>query len=264
MLRTLRLSEKLRRSLVKSGITGEIVAHGAKTNLGAISRLLKLDPYVTFGVEAINTAVKQKAVNQDHVEQVMAEALGTPVARFRRPGPGYIAPQLTAPKLNLMAAHIDVTIKNGGLFLLATAHPGSLLSYYSRLVHYISDKGGKVYHTPTPFQVAEYRWLDSIDGVHVLSDQGNLLHTHDSLIFSQFLDQLPNKPAVVLADHGYAGAAINAQIKTVAIHDVDDPGIALAAQLGCDVLPIPMNDNQLNLPTVTALEAVLEARRNEP
>ncbi len=57
----------------------------------------------------------------------------------------------------------------------------------------------------------------------------------------------------------FAGAAINRGIKTIAIHDVDDPGIAVAAHLGCDVLAIPMTDNQLNQPTATVIDAVLSA-----
>jgi len=262
MLRTLHLPDKLRRSLVKSGITGEIASHGAKTNLDSIARLIKLDPYVSFGINAVTDAVKKKQVDQKAVIKVMADALGTTVDRFCQPGPGYIDPQWTATKLSLMLDRLSEAAAKQGTFLIATSHPGSLMTYYSVLGRYVEDLGGQVYRTPDPYQVGEYRWFDQLDGVHVLSDQGNLLHTHDSPAFARFLAHLPEPPSVVLSDHGYAGAAINAGLYTIALHDVDDPGIPLAEHLGSDVLIVPMNDNQLNVPTAIALQALIDSRKN--
>ena len=260
MLRSLILPQKLRLSLVKSGITGEIRAHGAKTNLESIKRLLKKDPYVTFGVDAVHTAIDKKQITYDRMLEVMACALGTSTERFCQPGPGYIDPQLTAARLNEMIDLIDEVATAGGTFVVATAHPGSLMNYYFKLIDYINARGGKVYRAQELVKVGDYRWIDQVAGVHVLSDEGNILHTHDAGGFAIFLKSLPLKPDLVITDHGYAGAAMNAGLKTVALHDVDDPGIPLAAELGADVLVIPMNDNQLNLPTASAITAILDAR----
>jgi hypothetical protein len=260
MLRALHLPDKLRRSLVKSGITGEIGSHGAKTNLDSIDRLLKLDPYVTFGIDTVNEAVRQRQVDHAAVIKVMADALGTTIDRFQQPGPGYIDPQWTATKLSLMLDRLTESAQKRRLFLLATSHPGSLLTYYSMLGRFVAKQGGTVYRVQQPFQVGEYRWFDQVDGVHVLSDEGNLMHTHDSGGFAHFLRGMSQKPDVIVADHGYAGAAINAGIYTISIHDVDDPGIPLAEHLGSNVLIVPMNDNQLNVPTAVALQALIDSR----
>jgi hypothetical protein len=260
MLRNLHLPDKLRASLLKSGITGEISAHGSGTNITAINRMLKLDPYVTFGIKIVQEAMQQKQFTQTQVIEIMADSLGTPSARFRREGPGYIDPHLTGAKLNEMVDLLATSAERHAVFLVATAHPGSLTTYYFKLIDFIISRGGRVYRAPHLVKVADYRWIDQIGGVHMLSDQGGLLHTHDAVGFTKFLGQLTTLPDIVLADHGYAGAAINRGIKTVAIHDVDDPGIPLAAHLGEDILTIPMNDNQLNLPTAQALEAILDSR----
>jgi hypothetical protein len=260
MLRNLHLPDKLRASLLKSGITGEISAHGSTTNITAINRMLKNDPYVTFGIDVVKDAVVAKQFTQGQMIEVMADALGTPSARFRKDGPGYIDPQLTASRLSEMIDQVTTAARKHSVFLVATAHPGSLTSYYFKLIDYIISNGGRVYRAPHLVKVADYRWIDQIGGVHILSDQGGLLHTHDAIGFSKFLAQLDTLPDIVLADHGYAGAAMNAHIRTIAIHDVDDPGIPLAAHLGEDVLTIPMNDNQLNMPTASALQAILDSR----
>jgi hypothetical protein len=130
-----------------------------------------------------------------------------------------------------------------------------LASYYLYLASFVSTHGGRIYRSPVPVKIAEYRWIDDVNGVHMLTDEGALMHTHDSIGFDHFLNGLTEVPALVIADHGYAGAAINHGFKTIALHDVDDPGIPLAAHLGANLIAIPMNDNQLNVPTASVIEA---------
>ena len=261
MLGTKKLRSKLRHSLLQSGVTGEIKAHGARKNLGSIKLLLKQDVYATFGIAMVHEAVKARTITNKSAIAIVAASQGITPERYQQAGPGYIEPSATAAGLDRMMDAIDDAIKSDGLFVVATAHPGSMLAYYQDIIAYIRDKGGRVYETPEPFLIAPYRWIDCVGGVHVLTDEGNLLHTHEAAGFYRFLDQIDETPALVLADHGYAGAAINRAIKTVAIHDVDDPGIPVAAHLGLDVIAIPMNDNQRNVPTVAVIEAVLADRR---
>jgi hypothetical protein len=255
MFKALRLPGRFRKVLVSSGVTGEISAHGAKTNLESIDRLLALDPYVTFGIRVVEQAIKQKNLHRPQVIEVMAASLGITVERFNQPGPGYIDPGLTAERLHTALKLMHGVADSGGLVVLATAHPGSLASYYLALASFITENGGRVYRSNSPVKIAEYRWIDDVGGVHMLTDEGALMHTHDSIGFDHFLHGLPEPPALVIADHGYAGAAINHGLKTIALHDVDDPGIPLAAHLGANIVAIPMNDNQLNIPTATVIEA---------
>jgi len=54
------------------------------------------------------------------------------------------------------------------------------------------------------------------------------------------------KADLVVADHGFAGAALNHAIRTLAIYDTDDPALPVAAYLGEPVRAIPVHDNRYN------------------
>jgi hypothetical protein len=49
---------------------------------------------------------------------------------------------------------------------------------------------------------------------------------------------------MVLGDHGFAGAAIARGIPTIAIMDINDHALAIAAAEGKDVTVIPLDDNR--------------------
>jgi ribosomal protein S2 len=70
------------------------------------------------------------------------------------------------------------------------------------------------------------------------------------------LDDARRLPDLVIADHGFAGEAINRGIPTVAIMDTNDPGLAVAKKLGANVIIVPMNDNRPNVVTREAAELV--------
>ena len=56
-------------------------------------------------------------------------------------------------------------------------------------------------------------------------------------------DDAGERPDLVLADHGFAGAAIEAGIDTVSIADVNDPAPVAAAALGRTRTVVVMDDN---------------------
>jgi ribosomal protein S2 len=91
----------------------------------------------------------------------------------------------------------------------------------------------------------------------VLSDTCAALHSHDSRAMELMLDGADRMPDLVIADHGFAGEAINRGIPTVAVMDTNDPGLAVARKLGADVVIVPMNDNR---PNVVTREAALLVR----
>jgi hypothetical protein len=66
-------------------------------------------------------------------------------------------------------------------------------------------------------------------------------------------------PDLVVADHGFAGAAVAEGIPTVAIMDTNDPALAVVARRGAEGLTvIPMDDNRPQNSYAVALE-VLQA-----
>jgi hypothetical protein len=211
----------------------------------AIRRMLKFDPYFAFGIEAIKSA----ALTEARVTEIMAKALGVDAERLEDDGSGYIDPDLTILQLGKMIEAIDEAIDLHQMILLATAHPGSLLKFYLRLQDYILQHHGKVFNLGQSLPAGPFLWMDSVQSVVVMSDMGSLLHTHDHEPMEVLLKTANQPIGLAISDHGFAGAAINRGIKTVALHDVDDPGIPVAKDIGLNVIPVPMNDNQLNVRT---------------
>jgi hypothetical protein len=61
---------------------------------------------------------------------------------------------------------------------------------------------------------------------------------------------------LVVADHGFAGAAVAAGIPTVAIMDTNDPALAVVARRGADLTVVPMDDNRPLNSYASALEVL--------
>ena len=107
-----------------------------------------------------------------------------------------------------------------------------------------------------PLQTISNMWLDWVGDCMAVTDEGSLLHTHLGLNMPKLLET--GNIDLVVADHGFAVAAINAQIPVVAFFDTDDPAIPLAASIQPNIIAVPLNDNQKNNATAEAFRVVLE------
>ena len=61
---------------------------------------------------------------------------------------------------------------------------------------------------------------------------------------------------LVVADHGFAGAAVAAGIPTVAVMDTNDPALAVVDLRGADLTVVPMDDNRPQNSYAAALEVL--------
>jgi hypothetical protein len=61
---------------------------------------------------------------------------------------------------------------------------------------------------------------------------------------------------LVVADHGFAGAAVAAGVPTVAVMDTNDPAFAVAVVRGADLTAVPMDDNRPPNSYAAALEVL--------
>ncbi|MDP9021877.1 MAG: phosphatase, partial [Actinomycetota bacterium] len=85
-----------------------------------------------------------------------------------------------------------------------------------------------------------------LDGVTCAWSGGELMHTHRSGLAEAMLDELERQrrnPDLVLADHGYAGAAVERRLPTLSIADVNDPALMLAQARGRTDAVLPIDDN---------------------
>ena len=131
--------------------------------------------------------------------------------------------------------------------LATTGHPTGLLEHHIRVADAYRKSGGKLLRLrEEEFLTAKKgrREVRYTGGVGCLADWGQLLHTHSAWAMEQLLEAQP-WPDVVLGDHGFAGAAIERQIPTVAVMDINDPALAIAWAEHKDVVVVPMDDNRL-------------------
>ena len=94
--------------------------------------------------------------------------------------------------------------------------------------------------------------------VGALGNGASLWHTHSPDPMRDLLQGL-GAVDLVVADHGFAGAAVVAGIPTVAVMDTNDPALAVVVQRGADLTVVPMDDNRPQGSYAIALE-VLKAQ----
>jgi len=85
-----------------------------------------------------------------------------------------------------------------------------------------------------------YRYLR---GVGAVTDGVRGLHTHSPLPMEQVLDA-GERPELVFADHGFAGAAVSRGIPVIACMDTNDTALAVAHARGRDITLIPLDDGR--------------------
>jgi hypothetical protein len=133
--------------------------------------------------------------------------------------------------------------------LLATGHPVGLVLLYAAVGELLVAHGASLLR---PLEGDRWRSLGRareiryLHGVAILTDRGSSIHTHASEPMERMLaasEAAGGLPDLVFADHGFAGAGIEAGIDTISIADVNDPAPVAAAALGRTRTVIVMDDN---------------------
>jgi len=236
--------------LLAASVAGTCTSHGAENNLRKIGLLLEADANNTYGMEEL-----LRGTSFDEAYSAVSDQLGNPPDREENPGRGCIDPAHTAAGLLAAGERIREVAEDGGSFVVATGHPGALLSYYLGLSRWIEELGGEVLSARTQGRYNRNSFLDWVGAVGTLGNGASLLHTHSPDPMRDLLDEL-DAVDLVVADHGYAGAAVAAGIPTVAIMDTNDPAFAVAARRGADLTAIPMDDNRPQDSYAVALEVL--------
>lgn len=239
-------------SLLRAGVAGTGTSHGAENNLYKIRAMSWEDENYTFGMEDL-----LRGVSFEEAYEATAHEIGYPPDYEEQPGRGCINPARTAAGLLEAGRRIREAAEGGGRIILGTGHPGALLMYYLGVARWIQALGGKLL-TTAPHIRGDEPLLDWAGPVAVLGDGASLRHTHDPAPMGRILAEVRGGVDLVIADHGFAGAAVAAGIPAVAIMDTNDPAFAVAARRGADLAVVPMDDNRPQNSYAAALE-VLEA-----
>lgn len=221
------------------------VATSRDSNVANIDKMLAGDPDYHFGVRLTRdwTAADVLAV--------MARRVGVDPDPGRRHGTDRIDPPLTLAGLDAAAERIGRAASDGARVLVATGHPTGLLALYLPVVAAL-ERAGCTLLTPSdgrpiPGIGRRPKYLRYAGPVAVLATAADLVHTHRAEPMRAMLRELRDSgeppPDLVIADHGWAGAAADAGIPTVGFADCNDPGVFIAAEQGLDIVAVPLDDN---------------------
>lgn len=234
--------DEAREALLSAGITGPHQSHGRRSTLGKIAPLLEGDPDKTFGLSGM------EGHSEAEVLSYMARLTGCSDDLACLEDDDFIDPDLTIAGILAAAERLRDHARAGGTLLAATGHPTGMLEHNMRVVDTFMAAGGKIVRpreeerlpTTKPSRHVEVRYTG---GVGCLADWGQLKHTHLPDAMEALLEAEP-WPEMVFADHGFAGAAIERGIPTIAIMDINDHALAVAAAERRDVTIVPLDDNR--------------------
>ena len=238
------MSDDLRSHLVASRIAGEVATPRAE-NWRNAARMAEGRLRYDFGLRPRRTWTPEQ------VMEVMARRCGTRADLSVRDGVDTIDPDLTVAALERWRERLAKAAAGGERVLLATGHPTGILVIHLQVAAALRAAGADVL---VPEQDWAWRWPEAwghdrprhvraVNGVHVLASGGELLHTHEPEPMQALLAALDTPPDLVVADHGWAGAAAEAGIDTLGMADCNDPALFVAEEEGKPIVTVPLDDN---------------------
>lgn len=235
----------LREHLVRTRIAGD-VATGRENNLGHYRSLADRDPRYLFGLRP------EGGWSYQDVLELMAKSAGVVADPGHRQGQDTIDPDRTIDAVEAMAETIAGVLRGGApRILVATGHPTGLLTVHMALARLLREHGatlmdtaeGWSYRAPGFDGVRQIRYMDD---VAMLANRGTFVHTHDPAPMEAMIAEFgAERPDLVIADHGWAGAAGEAGILTVGFADSNDPALFVGEAEGKIAVTVPLDDNVL-------------------
>lgn len=237
--------EQLRDHLVATRIAGD-VATPRQDNLRNFRLLSERAPLYTFGLDL------SRSWTPGEVLATMAERCGVSPDPGHLTGPDTIDPDRTLDRLDAMAEQLRRAAVDRARVVLATGHPTGLLPLHIAVGAALAEAGATVLLAGTGRTTScEGRHVEirHVAGVAVIRSGGDLAHTHAPEPMRRMLDALAADgeapPDLVMADHGYAGAAATAGITTVGFADSNDPALFAGEAEGLVDVAVPLDDNVL-------------------
>ena len=237
----------LREHLVESRIAGDVDTT-REDNLLKYGLLASRMPKAMFGLELSGRW------NLDDVLALMVAKVGVSPDTAHLRGTDRIDPDRTLDALERMSEHLARAARDRSRVLLATGHPAGLLVVQLAVAAALSTAGAAVltpgdgfsYQSTTRFGRVD-RHVRYVQGVAVVSNRGDLNHTHSPVPMRGLLADLVERgealPDLVVADHGWAGAAGEAGITTVGFADCNDPALFVGEAEGKVAVSVPLDDN---------------------
>ncbi len=239
----------LRAYLVAARIAGD-VATTRQNNLANYARMSRREPSYLFGLQPDGRWTVPDVV------ALMAQRCGVSPDLSYASGPDTIDPDRTLDALDGMAQRLREAARRRERVLVATGHPVALRPTHTGVAQALRATGCSLL-TPAagarlPDGDVAYGGqsgrIGYVDDVGVLVGPSGLLeHTHSPLLMQIALAELAATgeapPDLVVADHGWAGAAGQAGIDVVGFADSNDPALFVGEAEGRVLVSVPLDDN---------------------
>ncbi|HUG87272.1 MAG TPA: phosphatase [Actinomycetota bacterium] len=234
-------SEHPRQALIEALLDGGVAgvnSHDRPDVLWKIQRLCEGDPDLQFGLTGVDRMPPGELVD------LMAREGGFDADPDLKHGLVMVDPELVIRGCEAIGDRLALAAERGERVLLATGHPSGLPLLYQASGRLLTDHGAKLLRPLEGFtwkQDGRERQIRYMSGVAVYTDRASALHTHSPEPMRRMLEEVT--PDLVFADHGFAGAAIEAGIDTASIADVNDPALVVAWRQGRGGPVVVMDDN---------------------
>jgi hypothetical protein len=220
---------ELERALLAGTVAG-FASHPLDNVRGNALMLLDRDPDKEFGMRGL-----QEGMDLERVLSLVETAAGAPIDRDARYGPVDIRPGPIVEACTPAGERLAQACARGETVVLATGHPTGLAHLYHELAGFLRARGARIVERAHGASWRDghlgHAWfVDHWDGVAMLTDGREPRHTHWPHAMHRILED--GAPDLVFADHGFAGAAIEAGVETISIADVNDPALLVAKAQG--------------------------------
>jgi hypothetical protein len=239
----------LEQYLVESRIAGP-VATPRESNLSHARRLAAGEPAFEFGLPT------REPWSYERIVALLADRVGIDPDLSRTTGPDTIDPARTREGLDRLRERLHRAIAGRQRILLATGHPTGILEIHLGLADGLRRAGcpvltpgaGARYRTPEHYgdvpQQVQVRYIGS---VATCGTSFALWHSHAAEGMHAILAALTAAgdppPDLVIADHGFAGAAAQAGLSVVGFADSNDPSLFIGEAEGRIEITVPLDDN---------------------
>lgn len=232
---------ELVRGLLEGRIAGPDLSHPLDNVLRNIRLLCQGDADKQFGMSGL-----AGAFTPWEVLGLVGRAAGFEPDRHATTGPVPVDPELVLDACEAVGDRLAVACREGERVILATGHPVGLAHLYIEVGRQLRARGVELLrpHEGVAWRDGDrhHSWqVRYLEGVAMLTDKASARHTHSGDAMVRMLAEA--RPGLVFADHGFAGAAIEAGIDTVSIADVNDPALLVAQAGGRTETVIVMDDN---------------------
>jgi hypothetical protein len=234
--------DELLRATVEGGMAG-VVSHPLENVLRHIDQMCEGDPNFQFGLSGLT------AFSPAQVLALVSDASGFIPAMGATDGAFRVEAERILDACGAAGERLAEACRRGERMIVATGHPhapgkqNGLVLLYSAVAAEIERRGAKILRPSggdwrEDGSVLSVRYLN---GVAMLTEDGRPVHTHSGEPMVRMLEDA--SPDLVLADHGFAGTAIERGIEAISVADVNDPALLVAKEQERTDIVIVMDDN---------------------